>query len=96
MEFRPLTIEEQFFQKPIYVFPLDLTQGGVVPKIESIQSIQLDKPQLFNAGYENKFIKHFSKNWGWYVGAFIAGMLVGNYIINMQQENKQKDQTNKN
>lgn len=96
MDFIPLTLEEQFFQKQIYVSPLDLTQGGVVPEIQSTQSIQLDKPQLFNAGSENKLIKHISNNWGWYVGAFIAGMLVANYIINMQQEPKQKDNTNKN
>ena len=96
MEFRPLTIEEQFFQKPIYVSPLDLTQGGVVPEIESANHIQLDKPQLFNASSENKFIRHFSKKWGWYLGAFIAGMLVANYIINKQQEPKAKDYTNKN
>lgn len=96
MDFIPITLEEQFFQKPIYVSPLDLTQGGVVPEIESTQSIQLDKPQLFNAGSENKFIKNFSDNWGWYVGAFIAGMLVANYIIDMHQKPKQKDNTNKN
>lgn len=95
MDFIPLTLEEQFFQKPIYVSPLDLTQGGVVPEIQSTQSIQLDKPQLFNAGSENKLIKHISNNWGWYVGVFITGMLVANYIINMQQELKQKDNTNK-
>ena len=96
MELRPLTLEEQFFQKPIYVSALDLTQGGVVPEIESANHIQLDKPQLFNASSENKFIKHLSNNWGWYLGAFIGGMLVANYIINKQQEPKEKDYTNKN
>lgn len=94
MEFRPLTLEEQFFQKPIYVSPLDLTQGGVVPELESANHIQLDKPQSFHASSENNFIRHFSKNWGWYLGAFIGGMLVANYIINMQQELKQNDKTN--
>ena len=96
MDFRPLTLEEQFFQKPIFVTPIDLTKGGVVPLTvdDTIKQIQLDKPQLFKNDSPSKFMKHFSNNWGWYVGFFIAGMIAANYIINKQQEPKQKNNSN--
>lgn len=93
MDFRPLTLDEQFFQKPIYISPLDLTQGGIVPKLgeNQMQVPQLDKPQLFKNDSPSKFMKHFSNNWGWYVGFFIAGMVVANYIIVKQQEQSEKN-----
>jgi len=95
MEFRDFTFEEQFFNKPIYVTPLDLTQGGIVPKMEPVlnQSIQLDQPMLFNNSAQSQFIKHLNKNWGWYIASFIAGMIIGNYIINKSQEQQKKDNT---
>jgi hypothetical protein len=88
MQFRSLSLEEQFFNKPIYVTPLDLTQGGIVPDMEPVinQTIQLDKPMLFKTNSQSQFIKHFNKNWGWYLGVFIAGMVVGNYIVYKRQE----------
>jgi len=92
MEFRDFTFEEQFFNKPIYVTPLNLTQGGIVPDMEPVinQPIQLDKPMLFKTNSQSQFINHFNKNWGWYLGIFIAGMVVGNYIINKSQEQQKK------
>ncbi len=92
MQFRSLSLEEQFFNKPIYVTPLDLTKGGIVPKMEPVfnPSIQLDKPMLFKTSGQSQFIKHFNKNWGWYVASFIAGMVIGNYIINKSQEQQKK------
>ena len=93
MEFRDFTFEEQFFNKPIYVSPLDLTQGGIVPKMEPVlnQPIQLDQPMLFNSSAQSQFIKHLNKNWGWYVGFFVAGLLVGNYIVYKSQEQQRKN-----
>jgi hypothetical protein len=92
MQFRSLSLEEQFFNKPIYVNPLDLTKGGIVPNIEPVfnQPIQLDNPMFFRTNSQSQFIKHFNKNWGWYLGFFIAGMVVGNYIINKSQEQQKK------
>ena len=92
MQFRSLSLEEQFFNKPIYVTPLDLTKGGIVPKMEPVlnQPIQLDQPMLFNNNSQSQFLKHLNKNWGWYLGFFIAGMVVGNYIINKSQEQQKK------
>ena len=93
MNFRSLTLEEQFFQKPIYISPLDLTQGGIVPKIgeNQMQVPQLDKPQFFSNSTNKKLMNHFSDNWGWYVGFFIAGMVVANYIIINQQKQQEKN-----
>lgn len=93
MDFRPLTLEEQFFQKPIFVTPIDLTKGGVVSLTvdDTIKQIQLNKPQLFKNDSPSKFMKHFSNNWGWYVGFFIAGMVVANYIIVEKQEASEKN-----
>ncbi len=95
MEFRDFTFEEQFFNKPIYVTPLDLTQGGIVPNMEPVfnQPIQLDKPMLFKTSGQSQFVKHFNKRWGWYLGFFIAGMVVGNYIIIKNQEQQKKNNT---
>lgn len=94
MEFRDFTFEEQFFNKPIYVTPLDLTQGGIVPKMEPLlnEPIKLDQPMLFNKSGQSQFIKHFCKNWGWYVGFCVAGLVVGNYIVyKSQEQNKKKN-----
>jgi hypothetical protein len=93
MEFRDFTFEEQFFNKPIYVTPLDLTQGGIVPNMEPVfnQPIQLNKPMLFKTSSKSQFVKNINKNWGWYLGFFIAGMVVGNDIINKSQEQQKKN-----
>lgn len=95
MEFRDFTFEEQFFNKPIYVTPLDLTKGGIVPNMEPVfnEPIQLDKPMLFKTIGQNEFIKHFNKNWGWYLASFIAGVVIVNYINNISQEQQRKNNT---
>ena len=95
MQFRTLSLEEQFFNKPIYATPLDLTKGGIVPNMEPIfnPSTQLDKQMLFKTSGQNQFIKHFNKNWGWYVASFIAGMVIVNYIINKSQVQQKKNNT---
>lgn len=88
MEFRDFTFDEQFFNKPIYFTPLDLTQGGIIPNMEPVfnQPIQLDKPMLFKTSSKSQFVKYINKKWGWYLGFFIAGMVVWNYIIYKSQE----------
>jgi hypothetical protein len=93
MAFRSLTIEEQFFNKPINITPVDLAKGGIVPEFLPTLNhpILLDTPLLFKGKEQSQFMNHLSKNWGWYVGFFIAGMIVGNYIINKNQEQQKKN-----